>query len=73
MTGATARKATHYVVTIKLGGFTALVAKLTGKQPPDSHVWILNGDAPAFVKSEGQMFMDGPIWRVELVSPVWSD
>jgi hypothetical protein len=70
-TGLIARKATHYVVKVEIGGVSGLIAPLVGKQPPDSHVWILQGDAPAFVKSEGPLFLGGPIWRIELVSPVW--
>ena len=70
-TGGTARKATHYVVKVEIGGVKGLIAPLVGKQPEDSHVWILGGETPAFVKSEGPMFLDGPIWRIELVSPVW--
>jgi len=70
-TGSTGRSAAHYVVKIELGGVTGLVAPLVGKQPPDTHVWILQGEAPAFVKSEGPMFQGGPIWRIELVNPVW--
>ena len=38
------RKAAHYVIKIDLGGITGLVAPLVGKQPPDSHVWMLQGD-----------------------------
>jgi hypothetical protein len=59
------------VLKIDIGGLKGLLAPLAGKQPPDSHVWILDGEAPAFVKSEQQLFMDGPLWRIELVSPVW--
>jgi hypothetical protein len=70
-TGGMARKAMHYVVKIEIGGFAGLIAPLVGKQPPDTHVWVLGGEAPAFVKSEGSMFLGGPIWRIELVSPVW--
>jgi hypothetical protein len=70
-TGTMGRKATHYVVKIEIGGLKGLIAPLVGKQPPDTHVWILGGEAPAFVKSEGSMFLGGPIWRIELVSPVW--
>jgi len=70
-TGGTARKASHYVVKVEIGGLSGLIAPLVGKQPPDTHVWILGGEAPAFVKSEGPMFLGGPIWRIELVSPVW--
>ena len=61
----------HYALKVDIGGVAGLVAPLVGKQPPDSHVWVLGGEAPAFVKSEGPMFADGPIWRIELVAPVW--
>jgi hypothetical protein len=70
-TGATARKATHYVLKVDIGGISGVVAPLVGKQPPDSHVWILGGDAPAFVKAEQPLYNEGPVWRIELTSPVW--
>jgi len=70
-TSATSRKATHFVLKVDIGGVAGVVAPLVGKEPPDQHVWVLQGDAPAFVKSETTMFMGGPIWRMELVSPVW--
>ena len=70
-TGGLKRQSAHYVVKIEIGGLAGLVAPLIGKDPPDTQVWVLGGDAPAFVKSEGAMFMGGPIWRIELVSPVW--
>jgi hypothetical protein len=70
-TGGTARKATQYVVKVEIGGIAGLLAPLLGKQPPDSHVWILGGEAPAFVKSEAPLYLGGPLWRIELVSPVW--
>jgi hypothetical protein len=63
-------KATNYRVKIDLGGVTGFVAPLVGKQPSDIHVWVLGGEAPAFVKEEGQFYEGGPIWRVELTSPV---
>jgi hypothetical protein len=62
-------KAVHYVVKVKIGGISGLLAPLVGKQPPDSQVWVVGGDAPAFVKFEGQLYDGGPIWRVELASP----
>jgi hypothetical protein len=65
------RRAMHYVVKVDIGGISGLLAPLLGKQPPDSHVWILGGEAPAFVKSEAALFLGGPLWRTELVSPVW--
>jgi hypothetical protein len=69
--GTSARRAAHYVLKVDIGGLTGLVAPLVGKQPPNSHVWILEGEAPAFVKSEQQFYMDGPLWQIELVSPAW--
>ena len=42
------REATHYVLKPDIGGISGLLAPLVGKQPPDSAVWILEGDAPAF-------------------------
>jgi len=70
-TGGTGRTATNYRLKVDVGGLTGVLAPLLGKQPPDAHVWILGGDAPAFVKSEQALYPGGPIWRIELVSPVW--
>jgi hypothetical protein len=70
-TGRLNRDATHYVVKVEIGGLTGLLASVFGKQPPDSHVWIVDGEAPAFVRSEQTLFVGGPIWRIELVNPVW--
>jgi hypothetical protein len=66
-----AHKAAHYVVKVEIGGITGIMAQLLGKKPPDTHVWVLQGEAPTFVKSEGPLYLGGPIWRIELTSPVW--
>lgn len=66
-----ARQATHYVLKVDIGGVAGVVAPLVGKPPPDSHVWILEGEAPAFVRSQAPMFIGGPVWQTDLVSPVW--
>lgn len=70
-TGGSSHKATRYVVKVKIGGVRGVLAPLVGKQPPDTSVWILGGNCPAFLKSEGPSYDGGPIWRIELVSPVW--
>jgi hypothetical protein len=70
-TGNLGRKAMHYVLKVDIGGIKGVIAPLVGKQPPDSHVWILGGDTPAFVKSEQPLYNNGPVWRIELVSPAW--
>ena len=65
------REALHYVIKVEVGGLAGLVAPLLGKQPPDAHIWIIGGEAPTFVKSETLSYLGGPVWRTELVSPVW--
>jgi hypothetical protein len=67
--GRASYKATRFKVKIEIGGLAGLIAPLVGKQPLDTSVWILGGDAPGFVKSEGQFYQGGPVWRVELASP----
>jgi hypothetical protein len=64
-------RATLYSVHVELGGLAGVVAPLIGKQPGDIHVWILGGKAPAFVRMEGQFYQEGPVWTIELTSPVW--
>jgi hypothetical protein len=70
-TGTASHKATQYSVHIDIGGVAGKVAPMVGKQPPDVHIWIAQGEAPMFVKMEGPMFEGGPVWKVELASPVW--
>jgi hypothetical protein len=65
------RRAVRYVAKVDLGGVAGVVAPIVGKQPPDSQIWVLGGEAPVFLKSETLSYMGGPIWRTELVSPVW--
>ena len=69
--GGSAEKATRYVVKVDIGGIAGVVAPIVGKQPPDTHVWMAGGKAPGFLKSEGPVFQDGPIWRIALASPAW--
>lgn len=70
-TGDAARKAVRFVIHVEIGGVAGAVAPLVGKQPPDTNVWILPGEAPAFVKSEGPMAGGADPWRIELTSPAW--
>src|SRR4051812_8600755 len=53
-----AAKAMRYAVKVNIGGISGVVAPIIGKQPPDTHVWIVGGKAPGFVKSEGPLFQD---------------
>jgi hypothetical protein len=69
--GGVRHQATNFRIKVELGGITGLIAPLIGKQPSDFHVWILGGEAPAFVREEGQFYEGGPIWRIELTSPTF--
>jgi hypothetical protein len=69
--GGRPHKATNYRIKVELSGLAGVVAPMIGKQPADVHVWILGGDAPAFLREEGQFYEGGPIWRIDLVSPLF--
>jgi hypothetical protein len=65
------REAVHYVAKVELGGVAGVVAPAVGKQPPDSQIWIVGGEASGFLRSEALSYVGGPMWGIELVSPVW--
>ena len=69
--GGVGRKALHYILKVDIGGIAGVVAPLIGKQPPDSHVWILQERVPAFLRSQSPMFADGPLWQIDLIAPTW--
>jgi hypothetical protein len=61
--------ALHFLLKIEIGGITGVVAKVVGKQPPDSDAWTLKSDAPVFLAMQGPLYSGGPIWRIELAAP----
>lgn len=70
ITDASRHRAIHYVMHVDIGGIAGVIAPLIGKQPPDTDLWVIPGDAPAFVGFQGPLYNGGPIWRLNLVSPV---
>jgi len=42
-----------------------LLASLLITDIPDVRLWILPGEAPAFLRAEGPLYFMGPIWRIE--------
>jgi hypothetical protein len=60
------------VLKISIRGVAGIVAPLIGKEPPDSHVWVMEGEAPTFLRSEGPLYEGGPVWRIEQISPEWA-
>jgi|SRR5579872_10071 len=73
LVAGSSRKARHYLVKVELGGVAGVVAPLVKKQPPDTHVWILSGNFPVFVRSVGALYEGGPIWTIEQTSPTWPE
>jgi len=69
--GGRAMKTMRSLVKLKIGGLTGVIASLIGKSPPDLRYWLVTGDVPAFVKFEGAMFLNGPVWRLELTTVDW--
>ena len=51
---SSAAKAMRYAVKVDIGGISGIIAPIIGKQPPDTHVWMVYGKAPGLLKSEGR-------------------
>jgi hypothetical protein len=60
------------LVKVEIEGILGLLAPAVGKQPPDSYVWVLGGEAPTFLKWQAPAYEGGPIWVTRLTSPIWS-
>jgi hypothetical protein len=69
--GGHTESAVRFTLKPKLNLLLTIGAALKGQTPPDSHLWIVTEDVPAFVRFEGPMY-SGPVWRVDLTSPRWS-
>ena len=65
------KKAVRFVVKVELGGLAGILAPMVGKQTADTQVWVAVNEVPAFVRSRGPLFLNGPIWTIEMTSPVW--
>jgi hypothetical protein len=51
---------TRYHIRPQLGLFASLLVT----DIPDVRMWILPGEAPAFLGAEGPLYFMGPIWRI---------
>ncbi|OLC12442.1 MAG: hypothetical protein AUH29_16370 [Candidatus Rokubacteria bacterium 13_1_40CM_69_27] len=54
-------QATRYHIRPQLGLFASLLVT----DIPDLRMWILPGEAPAFLRAEGPLYFMGPVWRIE--------
>jgi hypothetical protein len=60
-----------YRVKPILGTFLKVMTAILGRTPPDNYAWIIHETVPAFVRFEGPLSMDGPVWRIETTAPRW--
>jgi hypothetical protein len=67
--GTMTAKAVPYVIRVKIGGIRGMIAPIIGKQPPETKVWVFGAPAPAFIRFEGPLSADGPVWRIDLAAP----
>jgi hypothetical protein len=61
LVGDSPLRATRFAVRPQLGLFASLLVT----EIPDIHCWILDGEAPGFLRFEGPLYFQGPIWRIE--------
>ena len=64
-------KANRFRLKMELGVVLGMMATITGKKPAETDIWVVASDVPAFVKFGGPFYPGGPVWRVEMTSPVW--
>jgi len=69
--GGIRHQAMQFLIKFEIGGLAGLIAPLIDKQPADIKVWISGGEAPAFVRLDGPLFLGGPTWSLQMSSPVW--
>jgi len=67
------RKTSRYVAKAELGGALGVGASVVGKQPPPLRYWMAGDPVPTFLRFDGPLYPEGPIWRVELAAPQWRD
>ena len=65
------RTAAHMRIHVEIGGVEGVVAPVIGKEPPDYDAWVSSGEAPTFLKLRGILYVGGPLWTLQLVSPQW--
>ncbi len=69
--GPDGRQAERFDIHTEIGGVAGIVAPLAGKQPPEIKVWVVGSAVPVFVRMEGPLYEQGPIWNLLLAAPTW--
>jgi hypothetical protein len=71
LVGQTSYKSMRYVVKVEIGGVRGVLPHLLGKQTLDTLVWLLEGNCPTYLKSEGQPLRGGRFGGRSCLSPDW--
>src|SRR5215470_6914411 len=58
---------TRFAVTPKLGMLLSLAARVLGKRPSSYECVIWMKDVPAFIRCDGPLRLNGPVYRFELI------
>ena len=71
LVGGSKREAIEFDLKPHIEGAAGVIAPLVGKQPVDAHIWVVAGEGPTALKSEGPLEPEGPVWRIVNVGAVW--
>jgi hypothetical protein len=71
LVGRSKREAIEFDLKTRIEGAAGVIAPLVGKQPADAHIWVVAGEGPIALKSEGPLGPEGPVWRIVNVGAVW--
>ena len=71
LVGGSKREAVEFDLKPHIEGAAGVIAPLVGKQPADAHIWVVAGEGPTALKSEGPLEPEGPVWRIVNVGAVW--
>jgi hypothetical protein len=61
----------RFTLKPKLNLLQRIGAAVKKETPPDSYLWIVTSEVPAFVRFQGPLY-SGPIWRIDQTSPRWT-
>lgn len=70
LVGSHAETLAHWELKPELGAVKGFFAKLLGKLPPNTEVWIDTEQAPTVVRVRGPLYT-GPVWRIDLSGATW--
>jgi hypothetical protein len=69
--GLDGREADRFNIHTDINGIAGVVAPIIGKQPRDLKLWFLGGASSTFVRLEGPLYQEGPVWTILLAAPTW--